>query len=200
MIVYHYTQLKDFFLFPIEIKNSDELYWCKPHGGLWCSPVGCSFGWEDCSAGEQFIQEEMTKIELKLEGEFIIIDTYEDLNKLPWNRIKNYMSLNIEFIDFEKIVKDGVDAIYLTEKGEGQTRLPYRLDLPGLVGRNFRNLYGWDCESVLILNERCIKDWKKVDYDITKDLLEKRRKRMDNIDKIFEELLKERGDNEKSIL
>lgn len=186
MTVNHYTRLKDFRLFPIEIKNSMD-NWCKPNGGLWCSPVGSNFGWEDCDAGELFIQEGMNKIELKLEGEFIIIDTIEDLDKLPWNKFCE--SLNIELINFEKIVSEGVDAIYLTEKGEDRTRHPYGFGRYGLCGGKFRNLYGWDCESVLILNERCIKDWKKVNFDINKDVLERKRMRNDVISKVFEELL-----------
>lgn len=199
MTVYHYTQLKKFKLFPIEIRNSRELYWCKPEGGIWCSPVGSNFGWEDCDAGEQFIQEGMTKIELKLEGEFIIIDTYEDLNKLPWNKFCG--SPNIELIDFENVVREGVDAIYLTEEGQRQTKYPYGFGVDwSFTNEKFRNLYGWDCESVLILNHKCIEEWKKVDCEMNKDFLERKRKRTDNINKIFEELLNERGNNEKSIL
>jgi hypothetical protein len=183
--VYHYSQLKDFIIFPIKIKNSTD-NWCKPIGGLWCSPIGSNFGWEDCDAGEQFLQKGMTKAELKLEGEFIIINTAEDLDKLPWNKL--YEDSDIEFIDFEKIVREGVDAIYLTEEGLRQTRLPYRIG----YGFKFRNLYGWDCESVLILNERCIKEWKKVDFDINKV----KERRMMVLDKLFEELLnKKRGYN-----
>ncbi|MBZ5529599.1 MAG: hypothetical protein LAN71_17090 [Acidobacteriia bacterium] len=55
-----------------------------------------------------------------------------------------------------------------------------------------RNLYGWDCECVLILNDKCIKEWKKVDFDIDKDILERKRKRMGAIDKVIEELLNEK--------
>ena len=48
-------------------------------------------------------------------------------------------------IDFEKMSKK-FDAIYLTEQGEYKTRFIDRY-----------SLYGWDCESILIMNKNIIK-------------------------------------------
>jgi len=49
-------------------------------------------------------------------------------------------------IDFESLANH-YDAMWLTETGEISTRLLCQ----------DRNLYGWDCESVLIFNKECIK-------------------------------------------
>jgi hypothetical protein len=46
------------------------------------------------------------------------------------------------------------DIIYLTEKGQRETRFPS-------ANCNF-NLYGWDVETVLINNLNCIKSWKYI--------------------------------------
>jgi hypothetical protein len=46
---------------------------------------------------------------------------------------------NSQLIDFEAVVKSGIDAIWLTEDAI-----------------RHKEFYGWDCESVLILNSNCI--------------------------------------------
>ena len=46
--------------------------------------------------------------------------------------------------DFEKMVKMGYDAIYLTDKGQMETRF------------TMPDLYGWDCECVLVMNPDCV--------------------------------------------
>ena len=56
---------------------------------------------------------------------------------------KSFTYLN-KYIDFEKLVKIGIDAIWLTEKGINQTHLSQP-----------SNLYGWDVETVLVLNKKC---------------------------------------------
>lgn len=158
MNVIHYTKDKNFQLKPLCIKNaelSDEGgYWCKPKGGIWASPVECKYGWKEwCEKHEFENVDEMKAIEMEIDIEkFIVIDKQSDLNKLSW-----YMCIpgtRIEFIDFEKLVKEGIEGIYLTERGEKETRFPY------IFSGKFRNMYGWDCECVLIMNERCVRKWK----------------------------------------
>lgn len=46
--------------------------------------------------------------------------------------------------DFEAIHEAGVDAVYLTQQGERETRF------------NDPSLYGWDCECVLVMNSEAI--------------------------------------------
>lgn len=157
MIVIHYTKDKNFRLKPIYIKNAelnDEGgYWCKPKGGIWASPVESGYGWKEWCDGAEFENlEKMVKVEMKIDIEkFIVIDKHSDMNKLPW--YVRIPGTRIEFIDFEKLVNEGIEGIHLTEQGEKKTRFPY------IFSDKHRNLYGWDCESILILNERCIKEW-----------------------------------------
>lgn len=51
------------------------------------------------------------------------------------------MQSDIYYPDFEAMIRSGIDAIWLTPKGERETRFSHP-----------KNLYGWDCESVLIMN------------------------------------------------
>lgn len=184
--VVHYSRESNFELRKIKIENN--FMWCKPKGGIWTSPVGSNYGWKRWCEEEEFGNiDELHEVEMELEGEFIIIDNEKDLDKLIWihdNLLDKFLSkltegievegtleemegtkdiegtkkrfyaplnssLRKEYIDFKTMVQKGIDAIYLTEKGQWKTRLTFP-----------RNLYGWDCETVLILNERCIKSWK----------------------------------------
>ena len=81
------------------------------------------------------------KFKLKDESKVYVIDSLLDLVKCP-------MTLEIvsdEFsINFEKMAQK-YDAIFLTEKGEAETR------------HSKPTLYGWDCESIIIMNKDIIK-------------------------------------------
>jgi hypothetical protein len=118
------------------IKNS---YWVKPDGGLWTSPIDSKWGWVDWCESEKFKEcniENSFTLKFYDWAKICVIDSFSDLVKLPY--YENYM----RFLDFEEIAEN-YDAIWLTENGETKTRFSN----PGL--------YGWDCESVLILNSKC---------------------------------------------
>ena len=70
-----------------------------------------------------------------------VIDGVSDLVRLPIVR-----DGGIESIDFEAMVRGGIAAIYLTERGQYQTHLA---PLPHSKG--FLSLYGWDCECIVVL-------------------------------------------------
>lgn len=124
---------------PELIKPIKNVNWVKPDGGLWTSPIDSKWGWKDWCDCEKFrICDKENSITLKLYdwAKICIINSVSDLNNLPY--YKNHM----RHLDFEKIAEN-YDVIWLTEKGETKTRWSD----PGL--------YGWDCESVLILNSKC---------------------------------------------
>lgn len=75
---------------------------------------------------------------LKEDAKIFVINSLEDLKNSPLNNEHGE-----KVLDFERISKK-YDAIWLTEKGLNQTHYAYPLDL-----------YGWDCETVLILNNDC---------------------------------------------
>ena len=59
----------------------------------------------------------------------------------------NYL-MQEDLIDFEQIRSAGIDAIYLTKSGVNNTMYSFP-----------KNLYGWDCESVLVINKKSIIDF-----------------------------------------
>lgn len=113
----------------------------KPDGGLWASPKDSNYGWSDWCKENDF-GDLSSKFELIYEGNTIIISKTSCLKKLiiqpGWD--KRYYF----YPDFEMMLQLGVDGIFLTEQGEENTRF----SIPGL--------YGWDCESLLVLNPKSV--------------------------------------------
>lgn len=150
LVVVHYGKnrfLKSKF---IKIKNSP--YWVKPDGGLWTSPVDSKWSWKEWCDSEHFrVCDDKNSFKLKFhnDSKIAIIDSLNDLKNMPFQKPKSifpeksFTYLN-KYIDFEKLVKIGIDAIWLTEKGINQTHLSQPV-----------NLYGWDVETVLVLNKKC---------------------------------------------
>lgn len=66
------------------------------------------------------------------------IHTLSDLDKLPQRKLENHADMVA--IDFEKCVEQGIDAIELCTLGNGL----------------YWALYGWDCESIIVLNKDVI--------------------------------------------
>lgn len=119
-----------------------DINFIKPDGGLWASPVDAAYGWKDWCLSEQFRCECLEKSFLfHIEGNILRIDSIADLDQLQWGD-----SLGIGWISplYEPLLASGVDAIHLTDNGQRETRF----SRPGL--------YGWDCESVLVLNANCV--------------------------------------------
>lgn len=125
-----------------KVRNREPL-WVKPTGGFWCSPVNSKYGWVDFCSDEGFNEDGITDsftFSLYENSRVYVIDTSRDL----LNIAKLIIFKNL-FIDFEDVATK-YDAIHLTINGQRETRFNYGCDL-----------YGWDCESVLILNKNCIK-------------------------------------------
>lgn len=131
----------------------------KPSGGLWASVYRPYIDEENYfinSEWDEFIQYELNdKIKknsicfnIKQNSKIMIIDNENDCNQL----FKMYESEEdsnkfLKFLDFEKMVVDGLDGIYLTSEGQQRTRLSFPY-----------NLYGWDVESLLLFNLDVIKE------------------------------------------
>jgi hypothetical protein len=110
----------------------------KPRGGLWASQVEASYGWHQWCRENEYGNLE-TSFEFEFEGNILKIDSYDDARNMTWLP-NNAVYSCINSPDFEAIAKQGFDAIWLTEKGETETRF------------SKPSLYGWDCECVLIIN------------------------------------------------
>ena len=111
---------------PSKVGEIENECFTKPSGGFWASPVNAVYGWKEWNEDEHFT--------LKPEAKILKINTVEDLEGLPtlgelYNRY---------LLDFEKIKNElGYDAIEVMA-GSGK----------GL----YYALYGWDCDSILIMN------------------------------------------------
>lgn len=148
MVLIHYGddrfRIGDFY----PIKNHSFV---KPMGGLWASPEDSQFGWKHWCEAEDFHTNRLKdsfRFTLDIKAKILTINSLKDLISLPtenlvdakgWTRISWGISL-----DFEKIAKK-YDAIHLTCSGQYATRFSSPL-----------SLYGWDCESVLILKPKYI--------------------------------------------
>jgi len=127
------------------VKNM--LYWNKPSGGLWASPINCNYGWKEWCIIEEF-GDLSSSFEFVVTGNIFKIENSNSLNQLPlikreesgYEEIVLMSALyNRQLIDFEAVANSGVDAIWVTENAI-----------------RYKEFYGWDCESVLILNPNCI--------------------------------------------
>jgi hypothetical protein len=120
--------------------------WVKPKGGLWTSPIDSNWGWKDWCKSEEFREckeDNAFILRFKNDAKILVIDGLNDLLKLPMCFIE-IGSYKKEFPNFELLATQ-YDAIWLTEKGLNETHMSQPI-----------NLYGWDCESVLILNPFCV--------------------------------------------
>ena len=113
-------------------------YHFKPKGGLWASPVKSSFGWKDWCKAEGF-GDLSSHFVFQFSGNVLKIDSLKDALEMPWCSFIDIPSL--EYPDYDGMVHLGIDAIHITAKGERETRFIFP-----------KNLYGWDCESVLVMN------------------------------------------------
>ena len=136
----------------VEVKNQG---WVKPSGGLWTSPVKSNWGWKDWCLAENFRicdGSNSFRLRFKETSKILVIDSLRDLEMLPKSKLAYSKRFSKEYPDFEVLTKE-CDAIWLTERGQRETHLSHPL-----------SLYGWDCESVLILNPDCC-------YEVTSTLI-----------------------------
>ena len=123
---------------------SDEPFRNKPRGGLWSSPIDSEFGWKDWCIAEEWREDTLGSwFTFDFVGSVLVIDGPHDAAKLPWIEDGRYDG----FISFQAMCCPDFyyDAIYLTEQGQELTRYTNR-----------HSLYGWDCESLLIMNPNSI--------------------------------------------
>jgi hypothetical protein len=145
----------------------------KPLGGLWSSTYtpdrDHQSEWIEWCAWDmpEWIGHDNMLLEIKDDARIYKIDTEKDLSHLYWLYPSNYEHPHNGymgcFLDFTKIAKE-FDIIWLTAKGQSETR--YHIEMPGEWNNGMRydrhiDLYGWDCESSLILNN-VVNRFKKI--------------------------------------
>ena len=123
----------------------------KPKGGLWSSPYNKDTisGWYQFCKEQNFVKADNTVgviFTLKEEARVYTIDSKEDLDNLVNKYPNDVLEIlkEIAGLNFIAVSKD-YDAIYLTDKGQWATRFSQP-----------NTLYGWDCETLLVLNFNAI--------------------------------------------
>lgn len=155
----------------IPIKN--RIGFVKPEGGLWASPYTPNkeyiSAWHEWCVGEDFssgLSNNAVIIDFKEDIKFFVIDSQEDLMELfnivgeAQDELTSIISSVWKVPNFE-IAADIFDVIYLTEEGQWKTRMPFK--------NHEYSLYGWDCESILIMNFDCIEKWEYKKLNIVKE-------------------------------
>ena len=123
------------------IKN--RFYFPKPDGGLWASPVDTTRGWKDWCDAENYSECDENKsfrFALDANANVCHIDACSDAMGLPQMEQDNsalFSRANQSYPDFEQMLASGIDAILFNMTSD------YGL---------YWVLYGWDCDSLLVLN------------------------------------------------
>lgn len=140
------------------IKNQ-SFPWVKPKGGLWASRINADFGWKDWCKVEEFRDCEIDNsfvFELSKTSNVKRISTTQQLHQLPnLNIDQSYNGIDSYYIDFEKCLETGIDAIELCYYGDEYKSIRH--------GNLHFALYGWDCDSIVILNPNIVSVINKED-------------------------------------
>lgn len=131
-----------------QVTNRDQLR-VKPNGGLWASRVDAKHGWRNWCECEEFRLEDLNthfRFLITPAAKVAHLYTSKDLDRLP-RRNDCFDRWDEFYPDFEQMVKDGCDAIELHLSSTDKN-----WDNDGLYWR----LYGWDCDSILIMNPKII--------------------------------------------
>ena len=136
----------------VEIKNCHNP-WNKPtpNSGLWGTPIGSAYNynWHDWCLDNHYHIERLDKcfrFKLKDGSNVIKIHSNKDLDDILeaglccYSGRHPYLTDDDVYFDFEQLVKDGYDAIEVYVHSN----------------RIYMSLYGWDCDSILVLNPDCI--------------------------------------------
>lgn len=143
------------------IKNRDAFI--KPYGGFWASRTDAEYGWKDWNENNCYSScDENNRVVFKLTENARVLELHSVMDA---KMMKNeYQAPNtyglptfgfIDFIDFEGIAKD-YDAIEFFLSDDG-----------GL----YDEMYGWDCDSILILNPDVVKQIE-IEKNIADNILE----------------------------
>ncbi len=134
-------------------------FWAKPTGGFWASPTSCgkigrSFYWKAFCEREEYDPQEKSLHNkfyfcLDINAHVVRIesmDTYRALPKIVYEDCAT--GRKEELIDFEECVRQGIDAIEYAYSAV--------LKDENIKEEMERNMWGWDCDSILIMNPKII--------------------------------------------
>jgi hypothetical protein len=120
----------------VPVRNQEIM--TKPEGGFWGSPVDAEWGWADWCRSEKFRKCDKANafiFTLRENANVLKWRTVDDVHAVP--QIESQISIWI-CPDFEALRRDGVDAIEVE------------------INELYFPLYGWDCDSILVMNPNII--------------------------------------------
>lgn len=139
---YHYSN-QPLLLHAIDIRPSGGLV-TKPHGGLWVTPVGASISWLDwCKESDYHCGKYRYILDIDTTN-ILTISDQGDVDAFDGVEIDHRFALQYFMADFVALKQKGVDGVWITDDA---------IDGPPLFPKLF---YTWDCDSIVLLNERCI--------------------------------------------
>ena len=120
------------------IKNRQNITFTKPYGGLWASRENDPNGWKSWCESERFMLDTFDRyfrFTLKENAKVLRLIHEDQLIDLPKLHPYNHHDRSAEcYLNFEMLAKE-YDAIEVTN-----------------IGRLYWPLYGWDCNSILVMN------------------------------------------------
>ena len=126
----------------VKIKNVN--YGTKPKGGLWASNINAKYGWKEwCNANtfRDCNKKNSFTFTISDDAKVLLIDSVSVLRPLP--KIKDETDFIFSswcLLDFEKLA-EAYDAIEVNISSDS--------DL-------YYQLYGWDCDSIVIMNPEVV--------------------------------------------
>lgn len=115
----------------------------KPYGGFWASPKDAKWGWKDWCEAEEFRECKESNafcFTLRDDAHVLTIVSTEQVRSIPQQNNERFRTLWQAF-DFETLVNSGVDAVEVSLSADWNL---------------YYELYGWDCDSILIMNPEII--------------------------------------------
>lgn len=130
----------DWFIPEYFVQPSNDAGFTKPRGGLWASPVDSDFGWADWCEFEDYNTKSLKKsftFELTDDANVLLIEDRADYMICPHVTVDETCWLRWPPIDFEELLRQGVDAV--------EVRFGKDFVLPQIMR-------WWDCDSIVVLN------------------------------------------------
>lgn len=125
--------------------------WNKPTGGLWASVDGSPDSWKEWVLGENFYPEQLEEgfsFKISPEAKILKIYSVDDLSEIRLQNRKTF------FNDFSRTLVKAPDFEELATKYDG-IWMSISEDR-----RLYMEMYGWDCDSLLLFNKDVMEDIK----------------------------------------
>jgi hypothetical protein len=155
-----------------DVKNLSSWFYHKPHGGLWGTPSSGKTGWKEWCIEENYRVDQLSesfRFRIRKGSNVLVVHKKSDL--APFIIVEggcyfnDLIGVKCDRIDFES-VKQHYDAIVAIKSNFDEDLFGYK-ETPSKKTKGSYDwqpqiLYGWDCDSILVLNRGCVvEEFKK---------------------------------------